>query len=187
MVRGLGSNRNQVLESTQFQIDSLLTICVLPAMGLSTLKPQVSTSASRQQIIMHFSTPPSLDDMAGMATAHLESLPEELLEKCNDIQIRIEEFPDTAIEQEMELSDPYDLLCLFKSGSELSPGVMRKTSDADDVLILYRRPILDMWCEAGEDLNHLIRQVMIGELGTCFEFSEEDIDEMVSRHYQGMF
>ena len=155
-------------------------------MGYAALKTSMHLQADRHQIIMNFSAPPSGDDLLGIATTHLETLPEELLEKCNDLQVRIEEFPDTATEQEMDLSDPYDLLALYRAGSQILPGVMRKTSSADDVLVIYRRPVLDMWCETGEDLNHLIRQVMIGELGEAFEFAEDQIEEMIARHYQGM-
>ena len=43
-----------------------------------------------------------------------------------------------------------------------------------------------MWCETQEDLQSLIRQVMIEELGRHFEFSDEDIEDMTERHYQGM-
>jgi predicted Zn-dependent protease with MMP-like domain len=44
---------------------------------------------------------------------------------------------------------------------------------------------LDMWCESGEDLAAVLRQVMIEEIGKGFDFSEDDIDEMNARHYQG--
>lgn len=175
---------NSVLESSRFVYRLPFSFCG-SSMGYANLKSSHS-AAERQQIIMHFASPPSVDDILGIASSHLEMLPEELLEKCNDLQIRVEEFPDTATEQEMDLTDAYDLLALFRAGSQISPGVTRKTSDADDVLVIYRRPVLDMWCESGEDLNHLIRQVMIGELGEALEFSEDDIEEMINRHYQGM-
>lgn len=139
-----------------------------------------------QQIIMHFSRPPSADDLEGMAADALQNLPEELSSHCVELTIRIEEFPDEATEQEMELEDPYELAAFFKSGKEISPGVQKKIATADDVLILYRRPLLDMWCEAHDDLGLLLRQVMIEELGRCFEFSDADIDEMTARHFQGM-
>jgi predicted Zn-dependent protease with MMP-like domain len=154
-------------------------------MGYPGVKTSLAVS-ERHQIIMNFASAPSVDDVLGIALAHVETLPEELLEKCNELQVVVEEFPDTATEQELDLTDPYDLLALFRAGSQISPGVTKKTSKADDTIILYRRPILDMWCESGEDLNHLIRQVMIGELGECLEFAEDQIEEMVNRHYQGM-
>lgn len=139
----------------------------------------------QQRIIMNFSVPPSADDLEVMAREALDNLPEEILELCEDLAIEVEDFPDETVESEMELDDPYDLLALYRSGKQISPGVQKKVANDDDVLILYRRPILDMWCETGEDLAHIVREVMIEELGNNFEFSEDEIEEMARRHYQG--
>ncbi len=141
---------------------------------------------NRQEIIMNFSAPPSLDDLQVIANGQLELMPDELSDHVEDLAIQIEDMPDDLVEAEMELEDPYELLALFKSGKQISPGVEKKSANDDDVLILYRRPILDMWCESGEDLTGIIREIMIEELATNFEFSDDDIEEMTSRHYQGM-
>ncbi len=140
-----------------------------------------------RQIIMNYTVPPSPEDISVMATTILEALPEELYTFCEALTIRIDEFPDEATEQELDLGDSYDLLALYKSGREISPGVERKIASEDDLLILYRRPIMDMWCENCEDLNFLLRQVIIEELGRHFDFSEDEIYEMTERHYQGLF
>lgn len=140
----------------------------------------------QQRIIMNYSVPPSAEDMLVMAREAFDVLPEEILEFCDELAIEIEEFPDDATEAELDLEDPYELLALYKSGKEISPGVERKIADADDVLVLYRRPILDYWCDSGGDLTVVIREVMIEELGGRFEFSEKDIEEMIARHHQGM-
>lgn len=137
-------------------------------------------------IIMNFAAPPSLDDIQILGQEALNLMPEELLEHCEEALIVVEDFPDEATEQELDLDDPYDLLALYRSGREISPGVERKTSNDDDVLTLYRRPILDLWCENCDNLTHLVRQIMIEEIGRYFEFSDDDIEEMVSRHYQGL-
>ncbi|MCC6597693.1 MAG: metallopeptidase family protein [Alphaproteobacteria bacterium] len=140
-----------------------------------------------KQIIMNFTFPPTQEDLLVMALSIIEALPEELCEACEGLAIEVEEFPDEAVEHELELGDSYDLLALYRSGREISPGVERKTANDDDLLILYRRPILDMWCENGEDINYLLRQVIFEELGKHFEFSEEEVFEMTERHYQGLF
>jgi predicted Zn-dependent protease with MMP-like domain len=139
-----------------------------------------------QHIIMNYTVSPSRDDLEVLATSIMEALPEELLEQCESINIVIEDLADEVIEEELELNDPFDLLALYKSGKEISPGVQRKTADEDDTLILYRRAILDMWCDTGEDLTVLIRQVIIEELGRSFDFSEDDIIEMTQRTYQAL-
>lgn len=139
-----------------------------------------------KQIIMNYTIPPSADDIEVMANAMIETLPEELLEFCDGVALVIEDFPDETTEQELDLDDSYELMALYKSGKEISPGVERKTANDDDVLLLYRRPILDMWCESEDDLGTLLRQVMIEELGKHFDFSDDEIEEMAERHYQGM-
>ena len=140
----------------------------------------------QQRVIMNFSTPPGLDDLEMIAKEVFDSLPEELTEMCEDLVIQVEDLADEAAEQELGLDDPYELLALFRSGKEITPGVQKNTAAGDDTLILYRRAILDLWCETNEDLTNTVRDVMIEELGRNFEFSDEDIEEMSARHHQGM-
>ncbi|MDH5723398.1 MAG: metallopeptidase family protein [Alphaproteobacteria bacterium] len=137
------------------------------------------------QIIMNYTTAPNLEDLEIIAQSVFETLPEEIAEYCEEMVLLVEEMADEVIESELDLDDPFDLLALYKSGKEISPGVERKNAKDDDCLMLFRRPILDMWCESYEDLTSIIRQIMIEELGRCFDFSDGEIDEMVRRHYQG--
>jgi predicted Zn-dependent protease with MMP-like domain len=139
-----------------------------------------------QQILMNFSTAPTPDDVMVIANEQLEALPEELLDFFEELTIQIEEMPDEATENDLDLDDPFELLALYKAGKDLSPGVEKKVANDDDVLILYRRSLLDMWCETGEDLTQIIRDAMIEEIGNYFEVSTDDIEEMSARHYQGM-
>ena len=135
---------------------------------------------------MNFTVPPSDDDVRVIASVVLESLPEELLEFCDSLAIVVEDFPDEATEAELEIDDPYELLAIYKSGKEISPGVEKKSANDDDLLTLYRRSILDLWCESGDDITSVIRQIMIEEIGRVFDFTDDEIDEMAGRHYQGM-
>lgn len=142
---------------------------------------------NQHRINMSFSAPPSGDDILELARELLETLPEELLERCESLAVQCEEVADEAMQSELELDDPYELLALYRSGKEISRGVQRKVANDDDVLILFRRPILDVWCELGDDLTEIIREVMIEELAQNFEFSEDEIAEMTRRHHQGLF
>lgn len=143
-------------------------------------------AVSRHEIIMNFSTPPTTDDIAVMARQVIETLPDELLSKCEELVLEIEEFPDDATVQDLELSNPYELLALYHSAKEVSPGVQKKIANGEDKLVIYRRCVLDLWCEAGEDLGALMREIVIEELGRGFEFSDDDIQEMILRHHQGL-
>ena len=140
----------------------------------------------RQDIIMNFTVAPSKDDLEVIAKDAIAGLPEELLIHCESLVIQIEDMPDETLESELDLEDPYDLVILYRSGKQLSPGVQKKVANDDDTLIIFRRPLLDLWVETGDDINTLVRQVVIEELGHNFEFSDEDIEELTQRHYQGM-
>src|SRR4051812_29529350 len=114
----------------------------------------------QHRIIMSFSAPPSADDIVEMAKDILGTLPEEILEYCETLALQCDELADEAMQQQMDIDDPYELLALYRSGKEIFPGVQRKVANDDDILILYRRPILDLWCELGEDITNILREVM---------------------------
>lgn len=139
-----------------------------------------------QQIIMNFSIPPSLEDIQILAGNVLENLPDELEAHCANLAVIVEDFPDEVLENELELENTFDLLAFFRSGSEISPGILKKSANDDDVLMIFRRPLLDMWCETGDDLNAVLHQVMVEELARNFDFSEDEIEDMAGRHHQGM-
>ncbi len=137
-----------------------------------------------KQILMNYTTPPGLNDFESLVEAVLDLMPEELTDCCNNLEVVIEDFPDDTIQSDLGVDDVYELLAFFKSGKELSPGVEAKATKDGDVLILFRRPVLDVWCESCEDITSLVREIMIEEIAKAHGFSEDDIDDMVSRHHQ---
>ena len=142
--------------------------------------------SERQEIIMNFGCAPSLDDILTLARTVLGALPDELVEFVDDLEIDVQDFPDEVAEQDENIEDPYDLLALYRSAKELSPGIEKKDAEGNDLLILYRRPILDFWCESGETFEATLRQIIVEEIASQNDFAEDEIDEMVSRHHQGV-
>lgn len=132
-------------------------------------------------VVMNFSIPPSIEDIEGMSQVHMDNLPSELMEYCEDLVLEIEEFPDEVLEADLDLDSPFDIFAIYKSGAEISPGILTKNPQEDDRLVLFRRPILDYWCESGEDLNSILRQVLISEIGRQFDFKDDEIEEMNER------
>ena len=120
--------------------------------------------------------PPSLADIEVLADAAWRVIPERLRRYAADVVIRVEDFPDEEVCREMDLQSPFDLLGLYH-GIALSE---RSVMDAGsiDMVFLYRRPILDYWCEYEEDLAHLVRHVLIHEIGHHFGFSDADMEAL---------
>ena len=77
----------------------------------------------------------------------------------------------------MELESPFDILGLYV-GVSLDQKSLSDTPSDIDRIYLYRRPILDYWCETEEDLYHLVRHVLIHEIGHHFGFSDDDMDQI---------
>lgn len=122
-------------------------------------------------------TAPSLADVEAMADEALGLIPDELRRLASDVVIRIEDFPDEETQRDMELDSPFDLLGLYR-GIALTEKSVIDPGGEPDMVFLYRRPILDYWCETGEDLVHLIRHVLIHEIGHHFGFSDADMDAL---------
>lgn len=119
-------------------------------------------------------TAPSLAEIELLAYEALTTIPEELRRHVGDVVIRVEDFPDDEIAAEMELESPFDLLGLY-TGVSLDRKSISDTPIGPDMIFLYRRPILDYWCESGETLARLVRHVLIHEIGHHFGFSDEDM------------
>ena len=49
-----------------------------------------------ERIIMNFSVAPSAEDIEVMALNAIESLPEQLMELCEGLAVKVEDFPDDA-------------------------------------------------------------------------------------------
>ncbi|WP_374440374.1 metallopeptidase family protein [Stella sp.] len=123
------------------------------------------------------STAPTLADIEGLGRIGLQSIPWELRQHARDVVIRVEDFPDEETEDEMELESPFDLLGLYRGVSMLHKSVSDPVPHMD-MIFLYRRPILDLWCETGDDLLHIVRHVLIHEIGHHFGLSDEDMERL---------
>ena len=90
------------------------------------------------------------------------------------VVVRVEEFPDEETEADMGLESPFDILGLYR-GVALPHKSLSDPRPDLDMVFLYRRPILDYWCETSEDLTRIVRHVLIHEIGHHFGFSDEDM------------
>jgi predicted Zn-dependent protease with MMP-like domain len=122
-------------------------------------------------------SPPSLAEIEELAERALATIPDELKRHLGRVVIRVEEFPDEETEAAMGLDSPFDILGLYRGVALPHKSVGDPRPDLD-MIFLYRRPILDYWCESGENLAHLVRHVLIHEIGHHFGFSDDDMERI---------
>src|ERR1700739_1888607 len=118
--------------------------------------------------------PPSLAEIEVLAEHALGTIPRELKGQLGHVVIRVEEFPDEETEAAMGLESPFDILGLYRGVALPHKSVSDPRPDLD-MIFLYRRPILDYWCESGEDLGRLVPNVLSDAVGHHFGFSDEDM------------
>jgi len=121
--------------------------------------------------------PPSPADIEAMARQVLAAIPPEFKDQLGDVVIKVEEFPDEDTEREMGLDSPFDLLGLYR-GVAVPHKSVNDPRPYIDMIFLYRRPILDYWCDSDEDLAQIVRHVLIHEIGHHFGFSDDDMDRI---------
>ncbi len=115
---------------------------------------------------------PTLDDIQALAEAAFASLPPKFRALAEGIVFMVQEFPDEDVIEEMGLESEFDILGLFqgpdlaaREGGGLSGG-------GPTIIFLYRRPLLDYWAENEETLGHIVRHVIIHEIGHHFGLSD---------------
>ena len=118
---------------------------------------------------------PSLEEMEVLAIAAFRRLPQRFRTLCEDLVIRVEDFPTDEVLDDLKAETEFDLLGLFQGiglpfRSESAPPQM------PNMIWLYRRPILDYWAEHDETLGEIVTHVLVHEIGHHFGLSDQDME-----------
>jgi predicted Zn-dependent protease with MMP-like domain len=124
-----------------------------------------------------FATPPSSADIEAMAERGLAAIPASLRRRIDNVAIAVEELADDATLDEMEIESPFDLTGLYR-GTPLHLRDSGQAAREPDLIVLYRQAILLEWIETEEDLERLVRSVLIHEIAHHFGFSDADIEAL---------
>lgn len=121
-------------------------------------------------------TAPSLDDIAAMARATLDTLDEPFRTLARDVAIKVEDFADEETLKSLGIESPYELSGLY-SGVAMTLEQPSAPSQLPPMVFLYRLSIVDEWAATGDiTLEDLVAHVVVHELGHHFGWSDEEID-----------
>ena len=120
---------------------------------------------------------PSLADIEVLAEAAWRRLPQQFRAFCDNVVIRVEDFPTDEVLRDLGLESPFDLLGLFQGVSLIQRSVS-DPAGMPNMIYLYRRPILDYWAEHDETLGHLVTHVLVHEIGHHFGLSDDDMERI---------
>lgn len=124
---------------------------------------------------------PSLDDIAAMAEAAFEALPDAFRKLTGEVLFRVDDFASEEVLDELGIADAFELTGLYQ-GTDLTRRSVLDPNPHPSMVFLYRRPILDEWAAHGEiTLQELVSHVLIHEIGHHFGLSDAQIEAIEAR------
>jgi predicted Zn-dependent protease with MMP-like domain len=118
---------------------------------------------------------PSIADIERLAQAAVERLPALFRRHLLHVLLIVADFPDDDVLAEMALESPYDLLGLYQGHPVGAPGE-DMTGALPPTIFLYRRPLLDEWCQTDDSLEAIVTHVLVHEVGHHFGLSDEAME-----------
>ena len=118
---------------------------------------------------------PSLALIEQLAHEAVSTLPAPFREPATHIRIRVEEFAEDEMLEELGVDDAFDLTGLY-DGIPLTEKSTADQMTRPDVVWLFRRAILDEWVERGNvSIQELVTHVVVHEIAHHFGWSDEQI------------
>lgn len=115
---------------------------------------------------------PSSDDIAAIGTAILDELPAELRALVAHVPIRVQDWPDEATLDALEIEDALELTGLYAAVPIGERDAMTVPNAEPEMIYLFRLPILFEWCERGCTLEEVVFDVLTHEIGHHFGMDE---------------
>lgn len=132
----------------------------------------VATSEWRDAMV------PDIATFEQIARQSWSRLPSSFRELCDDVVIRVQDFAEDDVLDELEIESPFELMGLYQGVALTDKSVSDTAPRGPDLVVLYRRAILDEWTNGEDSLGEIIAHVLIHEIGHHFGFSDEDMERI---------
>jgi predicted Zn-dependent protease with MMP-like domain len=119
---------------------------------------------------------PTSEDIDTLARAAFERLPASFRHLSDGLVIQVVDFPDEETLREMDAESEFDLLGLFRGRGLAQGGSAGETGELPNMIWLYRRPLLDFWCDGEDTLDEVVTHVLVHEIGHHFGLSDADME-----------
>ncbi len=119
---------------------------------------------------------PTLTDIEALADAAYAQLPARFRRLCEGLVIQVVDFPDDETLDEMDAESEFDLLGLFRGRGLPDRGAVAETGELPNMIWLYRRPLLDFWCDGDDTLSAVVTHVLVHEIGHHFGLTDADME-----------
>ncbi len=119
---------------------------------------------------------PASEDIDSLARAAFERLPTSFRHLSEGLVIQVVDFPDEETLKEMGAESDFDLLGLFRGRGLAQGGAAGDTGELPNMIWLYRRPLLDFWCDGEDTLDEVVIHVLVHEIGHHFGLSDADME-----------
>src|SRR5512139_2082899 len=121
-----------------------------------------------------FDHPPSAEEIEAIARDALARLPDPFASHLTHVVLLVDEFAEDELLKEMGIDHPLDLTGVYE-GIPIAERSVETSGTLPDRIRLFRQAILAEWCEEGEPFEHLVRHILIHEVGHHFGLSDEDM------------
>jgi predicted Zn-dependent protease with MMP-like domain len=121
-----------------------------------------------------FDHPPTAEEIEAIARDAVACLPDPFSSHLAHVVLQVDEYADEDLLKEMKIEHPLDLTGVYE-GIPVGQRSVETSGTLPDRIRLFRQPILAEWCEEGESFEHLVRHILIHEVGHHFGLSDEDM------------
>ena len=117
---------------------------------------------------------PDAAEIERLADAAIARLPDAFRRHLDGVVLRVEEFAEEAVLDELGIEDPFEFTGLY-TGRPIGEQSSMHSGELPAMIHLYRRPLLDEWADTGVSLEDLVTHVIVHEVGHHFGLSDEDM------------